>query len=1066
MATGLTDAKMHEAEGPSEDGSGKKKSKFKSFKKLFVKKKKKELISHTTKNSLKQSQSASDVTSPESRTLDLDSEDELSAHKSIMGTRALSHDSIFIPDTSAQQPVKSVRVFSQENVSGPIRALQLKVQQNIKLVPPPMSIPAKRMEDTGASSEDDGLPRSPPETSPLHEALARGYLAKYFYKNHSSLTLGGTGSEEEEQISPGPSSRPNSPLSTVIQTRSTSRSWSPTSPLVHISSSDSSASPAIDFNSPPTFSICLDSSAARHKLSVKPRNQRSATKGRRRPSRLLSNGSCELIHNVPELKEENEQEIIQDNAENAIAEINLKERTESPSTVLTPGQSLILFELTTVVPSSAEAVDTTEQRSGEFTHIDVTGQQDIAASHSISDVSDHLKTCSIPAVISETGEDVTLMDFDILEVTATQNAMLPGTEPTGSTIVLSKDSSPLDFIDPLKQKEEINLWEAQVKSTACDTRAVSVNTSFTKETVYQTRAVIQTDILSLDSEKPSSSTPAGTEISEGEFVQETLDTYFKQTKMAATTKEPFIFEACSTKQAARELSNHEDMFDKVPEKFSSIALTHTPEVYSQAAETSKTSKELPVSETVTSSLENPEMTVFKEVNIKISQDKSVSQQSSFKKNSQGSFKFSISSAWNRSRSGSVKWNEDDLTADPDTSHKTFPQKAITLLGKEKKEKDEEMSLPEPSGTKIDAHKQEKSGKKFPEKTTERLVPAYGSEIFNIPKSHDSSIDQPCENIKTEEAQGKGEDGRGLFGVKLRSTSRLKYKESSHSEYKETVKRHSAEAALDSDGSALQPKAEKTDVKKPPEVSLSNTLKDDGKMKTKSSESLAVKPPLPKKPVLQNVNTSTIATDKPNKPVRSTQERLKDTEKKSSVSKNSEQSVEILQDGNCEEEKGQPFAKNTQDTGLTIEGSSVPAWVTMARQKQKGYHVQHVSKEEKMPAQEVKAIADKQGMNKETTKPPTELQSSHQKSLSSCKPPQDGKLELKSSATEPQQKVSPMPSPVTVNKHSSATPQNTSDKEGRDQHSKDKISPSSSQPSWMELAKKKAKAWSDMPQIIK
>lgn len=34
------------------------------------------------------------------------------------------------------------------------------------------------MEDTGASSEDDGLPRSPPESSPIHEALARSQLAK------------------------------------------------------------------------------------------------------------------------------------------------------------------------------------------------------------------------------------------------------------------------------------------------------------------------------------------------------------------------------------------------------------------------------------------------------------------------------------------------------------------------------------------------------------------------------------------------------------------------------------------------------------------------------------------------------------------------------------------------------------------------------------------------------------------------------------------------------------------------------------------------------------------------
>jgi hypothetical protein len=35
--------------------------------------------------------------------------------------------------------------------------------------PPPGGLPAKRAEDTGMSSEDDGLPRSPPEMSLLHD---------------------------------------------------------------------------------------------------------------------------------------------------------------------------------------------------------------------------------------------------------------------------------------------------------------------------------------------------------------------------------------------------------------------------------------------------------------------------------------------------------------------------------------------------------------------------------------------------------------------------------------------------------------------------------------------------------------------------------------------------------------------------------------------------------------------------------------------------------------------------------------------------------------------------------
>lgn len=38
-------------------------------------------------------------------------------------------------------------------------------QQKMHLGPPPVLLPIKRREDLGGSSEDDGLPRSPPEVS-------------------------------------------------------------------------------------------------------------------------------------------------------------------------------------------------------------------------------------------------------------------------------------------------------------------------------------------------------------------------------------------------------------------------------------------------------------------------------------------------------------------------------------------------------------------------------------------------------------------------------------------------------------------------------------------------------------------------------------------------------------------------------------------------------------------------------------------------------------------------------------------------------------------------------------
>lgn len=53
--------------------------------------------------------------------------------------------------------------------------LKLKLQPTMKLgPPPPFGLHAKRSEDAGTSSEDDGLPRSPPEMSLLRENLNSG----------------------------------------------------------------------------------------------------------------------------------------------------------------------------------------------------------------------------------------------------------------------------------------------------------------------------------------------------------------------------------------------------------------------------------------------------------------------------------------------------------------------------------------------------------------------------------------------------------------------------------------------------------------------------------------------------------------------------------------------------------------------------------------------------------------------------------------------------------------------------------------------------------------------------
>ncbi|KAB0401120.1 hypothetical protein E2I00_009723, partial [Balaenoptera physalus] len=267
ISTRVMDIKLREAaEGLGEDSTGKKKSKFKTFKKFFGKKKRKESPSSTGSSTWKQSQEKNEVIAVESGPVGYDSEDELEESRGTLGSRALSHDSIFIPE-SGQDPPRPVRVFSQENVCDRIKALQLKIQCNVKMGPPPPpgGLPARRGDDGGMSSEDDGLPRSPPEMSLLHDI--------------------GPGTTIKASVCVVSSSRPQSP-DQLFSRQASDTSVSPRT-------SDSSVAPVADFDYPPESSSCLDNSAAKHKLLVKPRNQR-CSKMRRLSSRAQSESLSDL----------------------------------------------------------------------------------------------------------------------------------------------------------------------------------------------------------------------------------------------------------------------------------------------------------------------------------------------------------------------------------------------------------------------------------------------------------------------------------------------------------------------------------------------------------------------------------------------------------------------------------------------------------------------------------------------------------------------------------------------------------------------------------------------------
>ncbi|XP_053330017.1 acrosomal protein KIAA1210 homolog [Spea bombifrons] len=252
MAANSTDVpETSEMEEVQEECTGKKKSKFQAFKKLFVKKKRKESPAPSRESTLKPSQSSSDVSASAADTTAFHPAHEPGT-KGSMGNKALSHDSVFISESENVTEERS----SQEKVPGKVKALQL--QQNIRIGSAPQGIISKRLEDTGALSEDDGLPRSPPEINLLHDILGQSSSKPSdCAQRRSSLSLGGTDSEEEP-VSSAASSRPISPFRGVLAC--------PTSPAGYLT--------PVDFTTPASTLNCLDNSAAKHRIAIKPKKHR------------------------------------------------------------------------------------------------------------------------------------------------------------------------------------------------------------------------------------------------------------------------------------------------------------------------------------------------------------------------------------------------------------------------------------------------------------------------------------------------------------------------------------------------------------------------------------------------------------------------------------------------------------------------------------------------------------------------------------------------------------------------------------------------------------------------
>ncbi|XP_012720080.3 capping protein inhibiting regulator of actin dynamics isoform X2 [Fundulus heteroclitus] len=212
-----------------EDCSGKKKSKFQTFKNLFTRKKRKEPQSAGAEEGIKGSQSSDNVSkTSENHALAPSEKEKGSGSKSSLGNKALSHDSVFVSDSSeANEGVGA----SQDNIHGKVKSLQLQLKQAIRLGSPPSLMCVKKPDDGGTMSEDDGLPCSPPDYTPLHSVKSKA-------ERSSSNSLHGI--DSDEQLSCSASSGAVSPL--VVPG---------------------------DFSQPASPFVCLDNAAAKHKLGLR-----------------------------------------------------------------------------------------------------------------------------------------------------------------------------------------------------------------------------------------------------------------------------------------------------------------------------------------------------------------------------------------------------------------------------------------------------------------------------------------------------------------------------------------------------------------------------------------------------------------------------------------------------------------------------------------------------------------------------------------------------------------------------------------------------------------------------
>ncbi|XP_023573297.1 uncharacterized protein KIAA1211-like homolog isoform X1 [Octodon degus] len=841
--------------------------------------------------------------------------------------------------------------------------------------PPPGGLPIKRAEDTGMSSEDDGLPRSPPEMSLLHDV----------------------GSGTTIKVCLVSSSRPPSPEPTSNAT-------------VSSRTSDSSPAPVADFSQPAESSSCLDNSAAKHKLLVKPRNQRSS-KMRRLSSRAQSESLSDLTC-TPEEEEYGVRPLLEVSTEESPSSgqqdlmLDRDPEPRGPATLLPPGGPRARRARLQHSPALSASV---EERSSLC---DVPSSR--PATPEVTEPVAVLTPCVEPPSLPE-GSLHPIPDIEIQEEEEELSTASP-CPPAGD------------------RDEELVCAPGHMESAvSTDVPAVNVAPHDTAPPEIVTAMALAT-----------SGDPDGADQSVQQEVEPTLAV--PSPKVAGT--EPAVVPApapAPSPPAPKSCLKHRAMTVAEDLSVSLAPITESPlqkpspcALGSEAVSPGK-----PKSEHKESPKGGPE---------RGTQGRK-SERGAGGGEVRGVKKFSVSSCRARPRPEGPRLPGPTVPAIPTVSAIRLPLVRSGQAWRSEAALDDLHMLPEPPAQKLD-----------PPKPAEPVSQDLGDIKATTP-----GTGEPCP--ATEEPPPC--EDRSPFPVKLRSTSlSLKYREGPSHEAR-GIKRYSAEVRLERGVPALLPKDEQGHTGSAPALRGARSPNGQGKGKARSPEQPSSKPPLPRKPLLQSLTLAYLPDADPVEP------------EKVSLPADPRKDSRVVEkkSGHRGAEKGPPEAA----TGPGADGQPTPPWITMARQKRRGAPDQPPSQEDKPGVRALKSETGKQAKAPERAQVPQEpvkhVDFVRSKSflMTPAKPmvtqKQGAKLSLKEGLQRgislSHQNLGMTSACVTkpcgfmaLDGSCGLAAQAAAMTEKEVHQLKRASYASAEQPSWMELARKKSQAWSDMPQIIK